>query len=294
MIWNWMRRLWQWRRSTLFLLGFLLCVGLTSQPHLPGWTQASLPLKESGSSSSPSDSPNLLPNSLDDRLDQLLPSPQAHPLPTALAQWQPTVDSDDYFLEVMPTPLGYLMWTEFPVKVFVEPLTEQSANIGQASQWIQAVQEAIEAWNLYLPLQQVETSEVANILIWRSAPPLQGWRSSPEDGEAGDRRIRPQLPRVRAAEARYHLFLDHSDSSDPPRIAHQVTIHLSPNQTVEYLKATARHELGHALGIWGHSPTETDVMYFSQVRTPPPISERDINTLKRIYQQPTRLGWAID
>jgi predicted Zn-dependent protease len=34
-------------------------------------------------------------------------------------------------------------------------------------------------------------------------------------------------------------------------------------------------------------------MYFSQVREPPPISARDINTLKRIYQQPTRLGWPV-
>jgi predicted Zn-dependent protease len=33
------------------------------------------------------------------------------------------------------------------------------------------------------------------------------------------------------------------------------------------------------------------VPYFSQVRNPPPISPRDVNTLKRIYQQPTSLGW---
>ncbi|MDY6806095.1 MAG: peptidase, partial [Cyanobacteriota bacterium] len=42
---------------------------------------------------------------------------------------------------------------------------------------------------------------------------------------------------------------------------------------------------------WGHSEEERDVMYYSQVGSPPPISARDINTLKRIYQQPTRLGW---
>jgi hypothetical protein len=34
-------------------------------------------------------------------------------------------------------------------------------------------------------------------------------------------------------------------------------------------------------------------MYFAQVRTPPVISARDINTLKRVYQQPTQLGWPI-
>jgi predicted Zn-dependent protease len=284
-----MRRWWQWRRSTLFLLVFLLCIVLTSQLHLPGWAQAALLLKEFESYPT-SDFPSLSSREFDDRLDQLLPPPQTHPLPSPLAQWQPGAALDDYFSEVMPTPLGYLMWTEFPVKIFVEPLVEEAPITGQSLQWVQAVIAAIDEWNVYLPLQQVETPEAANILIWRSAPPLQGWQSSLEHNEAGNSPIRPQLPRVRAAEARYHLFVDRSE---PPRIVHQVTIHLSPNQTVEYVKATARHELGHALGIWGHSPAQTDVMFFSQVRTPPPISDRDINTLKRVYQQPTRLGWAL-
>ena len=38
---------------------------------------------------------------------------------------------------------------------------------------------------------------------------------------------------------------------------------------------------------------ETDVLYFSQVRNPPAISARDVNTLKRVYEQPTRLGWEF-
>jgi len=47
------------------------------------------------------------------------------------------------------------------------------------------------------------------------------------------------------------------------------------------------------LGIWGHSLLQTDIMYFSQVRKPPFISIRDVNTLKRVYEQPTSLGWSI-
>ncbi|XTZ12993.1 MAG: peptidase, partial [cyanobacterium endosymbiont of Rhopalodia inflata] len=38
---------------------------------------------------------------------------------------------------------------------------------------------------------------------------------------------------------------------------------------------------------------ETDALYFSQVRSLSPISVRDVNTLKKIYQQPTRLGWKL-
>jgi hypothetical protein len=35
-------------------------------------------------------------------------------------------------------------------------------------------------------------------------------------------------------------------------------------------------------------------MYFAQTRDIPPISSRDINTLKKVYQQPTQLGWQMD
>jgi len=72
-----------------------------------------------------------------------------------------------------------------------------------------------------------------------------------------------------------------------------MTIYIRPDQAIEYLQAAARHELGHALGIWGHSPQPTDALYASQVRNPAKISARDLNTLKRVYEQPTRLGWEM-
>ena len=75
---------------------------------------------------------------------------------------------------------------------------------------------------------------------------------------------------------------------------HRFAILLSPSQTGNYLLAAARHELGHALGIWGHSKLQSDALYFSQVRNPPLISARDVNTLKRVYEQPTNLGWNIN
>ena len=42
-----------------------------------------------------------------------------------------------------------------------------------------------------------------------------------------------------------------------------------------------------------NSLVTSDALYFSQVPNPPSISARDINTLKRIYQQPTLLGWKV-
>ena len=114
----------------------------------------------------------------------------------------------------------------------------------------------------------VDSPEVADIKIFNKRPPLR----------AGNLR-------ARSAEARYQLSEDENGI-----LSHNFVIWLSPMQVGKYLPAAARHEFGHALGIWGHSPEKTDVMYYSQVAEPPPISSRDINTLKRIYLQSTRLG----
>ena len=97
------------------------------------------------------------------------------------------------------------------------------------------------------------------------------------------------IPRAIAAQTTYDFYLQKERSI----LAHRMTVKINPTSVGRSLLATVRHELGHALGIWGHSPQETDVLYYSQVREPLPISPRDINTLKKVYQQPTRLGWVI-
>lgn len=211
-----------------------------------------------------------------------LPTPQIHPLPATLARWN-SVDNSDYFAAIKPTAVGYLVWSQFPVKVYVEQPIELSSSVRRFEEWVKAVLEGVEEWKKYLPLEVVSQREGADIVILRSRPPLQ----TSVNRETGQLNI----PRARAAETRYQFYLGQNLSNSV--LSQQFTIQLSPDQTVDYTRATARHELGHALGIWGHSPVENDVMYFSQVRNPPSISARDINTLKRIYEQPTRLGWSM-
>ncbi len=174
----------------------------------------------------------------------------------------------------------------------------------RSQEWFTAVKDAIQDWNTYLPLTIVSSSDAADITIWRRNPPLKVDRSALQhdaqrqaDRSSGG--SRQAETRARSAETQFTLFVAREafPPGDPtpgkPTLSHRMTIWLGMNQTQNYLRAAARHELGHALGIWGHSSNTADVMYFSQVRQPPPISDRDLNTLKRIYQQPTRLGWEI-
>lgn len=203
-------------------------------------------------------------------LPDRLPAPQVHALPPQLARWQDPAQTGDYFDRVQALDFGYLVWSNFPIKVYVEPPTDKN----RASAWVKQVVESVQEWGPYLPLQIVDRGEVADIQIVPQVPPLR----------------QGQL-RSRSGETHYELYVSHQGKAAV--LAHRCLISLNPSQAGKYLPAVARHEFGHALGIWGHSPNDSDVMYFSQVRHPPPISAKDINTLKRIYEQPTQLGWAL-
>ncbi|MCC3500286.1 MAG: peptidase [Microcoleus sp. PH2017_15_JOR_U_A] len=198
------------------------------------------------------------------------PSPRVHPLPPTLANWQDATNSGDYFDRIKQPNVGHLLWSKFPIQVYVERPVEGN----KSEEWIAAVLGVVREWGVYLPLQVVDSSEAADIRILRQAPPL-----------------RQGLLRSRSGESTYELY--NRRDGDKTVLSHRFAVYLNPNQVGKYVPATARHELGHALGIWGHSLLETDVLYFSQVRNPPAISARDVNTLKRLYEQPTRLGWEL-
>ncbi len=214
-----------------------------------------------------------------------LPNPKIHPLPQSLAQWPTENDVGDYFSQIQATSVGYLVWSKFPLKIYLEQpdSLDNSASNLRFQQWVAAIREAIKEWNNYLPLLEIENSELADIIITRS----QVDREIQLDPETGLYKI----PRAITAQTTYEFYLN---SDTPPILRHRMKVQISPDLGKNATLATARHELGHALGIWGHSDRETDALYFSQVSAPPPISSRDINTLKKIYQQPTRLGWQIN
>jgi len=227
---------------------------------------------------------------------------QAHPLPPTLAQWHDS-KAGDYFDQIEVVPVGYLVWSHFPLTVYIQPPTAAelaNAFTAQRSQvWITAVSQAVQEWNHYLPLERVDQPEGAAITVLRSSPPLQFETPKVTNRDDPTRQVLQEptlrIGRARSAVTTYKVYVKGSlkDAASKPMLALRCTLQLRPDQAPQYLQAAARHELGHALGIWGHSRSQSDVMYFSQVRNPPPISPRDLNTLKRIYEQPTRLGWAL-
>jgi predicted Zn-dependent protease len=192
-----------------------------------------------------------------------------YPLPDQLAQLADN-DAGDYFEQLNFPQAGALIWTAFPVKVFVD---SEGSNAPRKEVWLKSVQTALNDWRAYFDLVAVRDRESANIIIRRRSAPLQ---YDPKTKKLG---------RFRLAETRFELFFDTAK-----QLRHRMTIDISPNQADAVLLSGARHEIGHALGIWGHSDRETDLMYFSQTQNPAGISQRDLNTLKKVYRSATRIG----
>ena len=214
-----------------------------------------------------------------------LPALQVRPLPEPLQRATIGPESGDYLDRIEPTLLGYLLWSRFPVRVYVDPGTgdDTEGNAlppAQAEVWQQAVGGALQEWGAYLPLERSQDPETADIIIRPQAPKLKITRD-PETG-------RPRS-RARTGETRYEFYA-RQELMGPPTLAHRMFVDLAPTTSLRALQATARHELGHAMGLWGHSEDPADALYPKQVGEPLPISARDANTLIRLYQQPSRLG----
>jgi predicted Zn-dependent protease len=216
------------------------------------------------------------PPQLVQAIDQLAAKPgQVKPEQVKLEQVKPEQSApSDYFDQIQKVKVGYLLWKEFPVRVAIDPTGPP--------RWQTAVRAGVEAWQPYFPIEIVNPTDRRTAQIRIQAERFKLVRSP------GSK----ELPRFRAAETRYNILPILPDV--PTQVLrHEMLIALPPGQADGVMQSAARHEMGHALGLWGHSMDANDVMYFAQVKSPPSISPRDLRTLKRIYEQPTRLGETL-
>ena len=138
------------------------------------------------------------------------PAPKTHKLPPSIARWQDNSNSGDYFAEIQKISVGYLIWSQFPIRIHIA--TPQLTNITQAQAWVNTVSEAVAEWNKYLPLEIVSQENLADIKIIRQAPPLKF-----------DRKLKRS--RARSAQTSYHLYTQNNILYQRSQIL------ISPSQT---------------------------------------------------------------
>ena len=142
-------------------------------------------------------------SALEKDLEKYLPPLQNHSLPTPLNRWEEQPYSGDYFEQIEPSVAGYLLWSEFPIKIYFERPNnpkDTAATTRRFNQWVSAVKQSISEWNNYLPMTEVEGTELANIIIKRKDPPLDA-QLDPETGKL-------EIPRAKTAQIHYEFYIE--------------------------------------------------------------------------------------
>lgn len=193
----------------------------------------------------------------------------------------PTVVRPEFAYDPTDLTSGQLYrWsTGARVRVFVEPMA--TGNVDLAG----AVQRAISAWNAVpqereFTLDVVTNRDLADVIVYdRSIPQPVVTGSCPfnPSGAAGYTYFCPVNGRAERLRPLASTVLT---------TALVIRVDMTTTATQAALDALVAHEVGHAVGIGGHSPQATDVMYTRPtVRTP---TDRDRNTLRNV------LGRAAD
>ena len=166
-------------------------------------------------------------------------------------------------------------WNSFPIKVSIGSVPN--------ADWAQGAREAFRIWKGLFPLELTADSDEADIQFdWQSG--------TSDDRHGGEEMDWVQFRRV-------------GNELTGRKVAY-IRVGLSQARSKDEMRAVVLHEMGHALGIRGHSESKGDIMFFQiqekhhQVYIPGVIypvawkslvskpSQRDLNTLIRLYNAP--------
>jgi len=176
----------------------------------------------------------------------------------------------DYFRDIKKMYGNRILkWNSFPILVYIYP---------ESDKYFQIAQKSVQIWSEYIQVRIVDNVADANIII--------NWKKNYTD-----------ITKLDHSSDYEHLLYSKDDKI-------RVNIYCGRYKDTSYLDRFLVHQMGHALGIWGHSKDKTDIMYpfkefkndinykdinsedndISVTSSPYRPSPKDINTLIRVYR----------
>ena len=103
----------------------------------------------------------------------------------------------------------------------------------------------------------------------------------------------PQLPDGQIPAGHASSQIDRKDKRIVKILIHVAVGPANSPVSLDHIQHVVRHEIGHAIGLQGHSPHPGDLMYPSLDRGASTISPRDIATLKNLFPCKTQPGTGV-
>jgi predicted Zn-dependent protease len=176
----------------------------------------------------------------------------------------------DYFSATTQSSQGQtLIWLaqNNPVRVFVKPTETNQLAV------LPIIQESLDGWQQVLAgrlkFRQVMNPDEANIIIELRRGPL-------TDPIAHIGRTEYHMPEEQLLEHRLNFVTITLNTGEGETSQQE-----ADKSRREQIYRMALHEVGHAIGIWGHSPDPGDIMFAHPIASH--LSNRDIRTVRKLY-----------
>lgn len=182
-------------------------------------------------------------------------------------------NTSDYFDQIMvATNNRVFRFNKLPIPVFIEP---------NQPDYVSAIAKALATWQLrtggairFVPAQNRANARIT--VIWSHL----GLPADPSSTEFGAHTITEWTVKTgpfssqKTGSVKPQIIEVNQDVIDARSVEHRVPL----------LQNLVTHELGHAIGLIGHS-TERGDMMFRETDEFSRISQRDLNTLQKIYSR---------